>query len=195
MEFKWMNESSLRNENGKLTIDAPAKTDFFRYGTCDSEAKDSASVVDNAPFYYTEVEGDFVLRVKVSHEFKEVYDAAAILVLKDETCWAKSCYETSDFGTRAVVSVVTMGDSDDANGCNLEGDSVWLQVCRVGKYFSFHYSVDGEKFDMMRYFTLPVDPIVKVGLVAQSPIGGGGPRYFEHLSIEQRTVENLRMGK
>lgn len=193
MEFKWMNESTMKNENGKLTIDAPAETDFFRYGTTNSA--DEAVVVDNAPFYYTEVEGDFVLRVKVSHEFKDVYDAAAILMMKDETCWAKSCYETTDFETRAVVSVVTMGDSDDVNGCNLEGDSVWLQLSRVGQYFAFHYSIDGEKYDMMRYFTLPMDPVVKVGLVAQAPVGGGGPRVFEHLSIEHRTVENLRAGK
>lgn len=195
MEFKWMNESTLQEEGGKLTIDAPAQTDFFRSGTEFSSDESAKSVVENAPFYYTEVEGDFVLRVKVSHEFKDVYDAAAIMVMQDETCWAKSCYETSDFGTRAVVSVVTRGDSDDANGCNLEGDSVWLQMCRVGQYFAFHYSVDGERYDMMRYFTLPMDSTVKVGLVAQSPIGSGGPRYFEHLSIEYRTVENMRAGK
>lgn len=195
MDFKWMNESTMRSENGKLTIVAPAETDFFRSGTSGAEDPSSAVALGNAPFYYTDVEGDFVLRVKVSHAFKDVYDAAAIMVMQDETCWAKSCYETTDFQTRAVVSVVTNGDSDDANGCNLEGDSVWLQVCRVGNYFSFHYSIDGEKFDMMRYFTLPMDSIVKVGLVAQAPLGEGGPRSFEHLSIESRTVENLRTGK
>lgn len=44
------------------------------------------------------------------------------------------------FNTRAVVSVVRNQMTDDANGNNIEGDTVWLQVARVGKSFSFHYS-------------------------------------------------------
>ena len=82
-----------------------------------------------------------------------------------------------------------------ANGCDLEGDSAWLQICRVGKGFAFHYSVDGEHFYMMRYFHLPADPIIKVGLLAQAPTGDGGVRVYEHLTIEHRTVRNIRAGK
>lgn len=45
---------------------------------------------------------------------------------------------------------------------------------------------------MMRYFHLPV---VKVGLLAQAPTEKGGKRVYEHLSIKQRTVRNIRAGK
>lgn len=38
-------------------------------------------------------------------------------------------------------------------------------------------------------------PVVKVGLLAQAPTGEGGKRIYEHLSIEQRTVKNIRAGK
>ena len=106
------------------------------------------------------------------------------MVMKDMNCWAKCCFELTDFGTHAAVSVVTKGDSDDANGCNLEGNTAWLQVCRVGNNFTFHYSVDGKNFYMMRYFHLPVEPIVKVGLLAQAPVGNGGIRVYEDLSIK-----------
>ena len=108
-----------------------------------------------------------MLKVKVSHEFKDTYDSASVMVMKDLTCWAKCCFELTDFGTHAAVSVVTKGDSDDANGCNLEGNTAWLQVCRVGNNFAFHYSVDGVNFYMMRYFHLPAEPAIKVGLLAQ----------------------------
>ena len=47
---------------------------------------------------------------------------------------------------------------------------------------------------MMRYFHLPVDPVVKVGLLAQAPTGDGGDRVYEHLTIERKTVKNIRMG-
>ena len=47
----------------------------------------------------------------------------------------------------------------------------------------------------MRYFHLPVEPTVKVGLLAQAPVGDGGVRVYEHLTLEQRTVKNIRAGK
>ena len=71
--------------------------------------------------------------------------------MKDMNCWAKCCFELTDFGTHAAVSVVTNGDSDDANECNLEEDTAWLQVCRVGNNFAFHYSVDGKIILNMHY--------------------------------------------
>ena len=48
---------------------------------------------------------------------------------------------------------------------------------------------------MMRYFHLPADPVMKVGLLAQAPTGDGGVRIIEHLTIEKRTVENIRAGE
>ncbi len=193
--FHWMNESHLTETDGKITIYAPPKTDFFNYGLRLNAAGVPDESVGNAPFYYTEIEGDFVIRAKVSLPFEADYDACALLLMKDENTWGKLCFEQSDFGTKAVVSVVTQVRSDDANGCNIEGGSVWLQAARVGHYFAFHYSLDGERFDMTRLFYLEADQPLKVGLVAQSPIGEGGPRHFEHLSIEQRSVENLRQGR
>ena len=117
------------------------------------------------------------------------------MVMQDLTHWAKACFELTDFGTHAVVSVVTKNESDDANGCNIEEEAVWLQVCRVGQSFAFHYSTDGERYDMMRFFHLPADGTIKVGLLAQAPTGSGGIRVYENVTIEKRTVKNVRMGE
>ena len=174
---------------------APAQTDFFCGSIDECEEGILPESLCNAHYYYTEVEGDFVLRVKVSHDFKDTYDSASVMVMKDLNCWGKCCFELTDFGTHAAVSVVTKGDSDDANGCNLECDTAWLQVCRVGNNFAFHYSVDGVNFFMMRYFHLPAEPTIKVGLLAQAPVGNGGIRVYENLSIENKTVKNIRAGK
>ena len=108
--------------------------------------------------------------------------------------WAKAAFEKSDFGTKAAVCVVTNQVSDDANGCNIDQDEVWLQIARVGDVFCVHYSLDGKKFDMVRLFYLPVGDIVKVGIEAQSPAGEGGLRFFSDLSLEQKTVHDLRAG-
>ena len=86
------------------------------------------------------------------------------------------------------------GVSDDANGCNIAQDEVWLQIVRVGDVFCTHYSLDGETFYMVRLFHLPVEKTVKVGIEAQSPAGEGGLRFYSDITLENRTVKNLRAG-
>ena len=196
-KFHWINEGEVVLEENRIIMMAPALTDFFCGGETTSEEGILPESLCNAPYYYTEIDGDFVLKVKVSHEFRETYDSASVMVMHDMTNWAKCCYELTDFGTHAAVSVVTInGESDDANGCNIEGqDYLWLKVCRVGRAFSFHYSLDGEKFNMTRYFLMPETKTIKVGLLAQAPNGNGGKRIYENLSIEHITVKNIRAGE
>lgn len=190
--WKWLNESQIIHEGGEVVIHAPARTDWFN-NPVPANGVLSAPVA-NAPFFYTEVTGDFVFRAKVRPNFKSVYDACALMVIQDEKLWTKAAFEKSDFGTTAAVCVVTNGVSDDANGCNIAQDEVWLQIVRVGDVFCTHYSLDGEKFDMVRLFHLPVEKTVKVGIEAQSPAGEGGLRFYSDITLENRTVKNLRAG-
>ncbi|MBE5794512.1 MAG: DUF1349 domain-containing protein [Clostridiales bacterium] len=191
--WKWLNESQIIKEGNEVVIYAPGHTDWFN-NPVPEDGKLSAPVA-NAPFFYTDVTGDFVFRAKVRPNFQSVYDACALMVIQDETLWTKAAFEKSDFGTTAAVCVVTNGISDDANGCNIQQDEVWLQIVRVGDVFCTHYSLDGENFYMVRLFHLPVEKTVKVGIEAQSPAGEGGLRFYSDLSLENRTVENLRAGK
>lgn len=195
--FQWINEGEIKIEENKVVMKAPALTDFFCGGSTTSEEGILPESLCNAPYFYTEVKGDFVLNVKVSHDFKETYDSASVMIMQDMENWAKCCFELTDFGTHAAVSVVTKdGESDDANGCDIEGQNfAYLRVCRVGRAFSFHYSLDGEHFHMTRYFLMKDAESVKVGLLAQAPMGQGGDRIYENLSIESKTVKNIRVGE
>ena len=196
MEFNWINAGKIRQKDGRIEIFAPAGSDFFYNNGSVNEEGITPESLCNAPFYYTEVSGDFVMKVKVSHDFRDTYDSSSVMVMLDMKNWAKACFEKTDFDTHAAVSVVSRnGECDDANGCNIEGNSVWLQITRVGNSFAFHYSEDGDHFYMMRFFNLPAEKTVKVGLLAQAPQGGGGIRRYEHLSIEKKTVKNIRFGK
>lgn len=191
--WKWLNESTVVAENGEIVIAAPGHTDWFR----DPIPKDGelSAPVANAPFLYQEVTGDFVFSAKVRPNFKTVYDACALMVIENDVLWTKAAFEKSDFGTTAAVCVVTDGVSDDANGCNIAQDEVWLKIARVGNVFSTHYSLDGVTYNMVRLFRLNVGETVKVGLEAQSPAGEGGLRYFTDVVLEHKTVANLRQGE
>jgi len=191
-DWKWLNESKMIEINGELAITAPPKTDWFNNPVPENGVV--SRPVANAPFFYTEVHGDFVLRAKVRPNHRYTYDACALMVIRDEQMWAKAAFEQSDFGTKAAVCVVTNQVSDDANGCNIDQEEAWLQIVRAGDVFCVHYSLDGQRFDMVRLFSLPVGDNVKVGFEAQSPAGEGGLRFFSDISLEKRTVKNLRAG-
>jgi len=195
INFKWLNESKATVNGGKITLLATEKSDFFRNPSAVGADGITPDSLSNAPYYYVDVAGNFVMKVKVSLDFKDVYDAASIMVMENTQVWAKACFELTDFDTQAVVSVVTNQLSDDANGCNIDSDSVWLQVTRMNQAFAFHYSTDGMNFYMMRVFHLPVSETIKVGLLAQSPIGSGSERHYEGFLLENKTVKNIRVGK
>ena len=190
--WKWINATDAKMEGEELVLYAPAETNYFN----DPEPINGLAGIPQglAPVLYTNVEGDFVMRAKVTPSLDTQYDAAGLMVIQDDTMWAKAVYEKTDFGTNAIVCVVTDRISDDANGCNIDQDSIWLQMARIDNTFVVHYSLDGETYYLVRIFTLPVDKEVKVGLVAQCPEGKGNYHRFGEVSIESKTLSNIRAG-
>lgn len=172
---------------GGIRVTVPAKADYFRDPT-------GSHVNDNAPFLWKNVSGDFIMRGLVRPSFNSTYDSGVLMARADAEHWAKVCFEKTDFGTTAVVSVVTNGLSDDANGADLSVSQVWLQVVRAGNVFALHYSPDGENWRMVRIFRLDMPAEIRAGIVAQCPSGPGTTVDLLHLSIDQRTVTNPRKG-
>lgn len=172
---------------GGIHVTVPAHADYFRDPA-------GVHVSDNAPYLWQPVTGDFVARALVRPSFQTTYDSGVIMVRSDSQHWAKVCFEKTDFGTTAAVSVVTRGVSDDANGADVTVPALWLQAVRSGSVFALHYSLDGEAWRMVRMFHLDAPETVKVGLVAQCPAGSGTIIDFLHFSIEQRVINNVRAG-
>lgn len=174
-------------EGGGIRVMVPAKADYFRDPT-------GKVVKDNAPFLWTAVTGDFVARALVRPTFAATYDSGVLMVRHNEETWAKLCFEKTDFGTTAAVSVVTRGLSDDANGADLDTPELWLQIARAGNVFALHYSIDGQNWRMVRIFSLDVPGEVRVGVVAQCPAGDGATVDLLHFSVDKRTPANIRTG-
>ncbi|WP_010168095.1 DUF1349 domain-containing protein [Candidatus Epulonipiscium viviparus] len=195
MKMKFLNSangSQKVHKSGKITLTAAAETDFFvGYDT----NTDSVIRRGNAPFLFQEITGDFVITVKVEVDFTYTYDSGVLMLMSDENLWAKVCFEQTDFATIAVVSVVTENFSDDANGCNIRQKYVYLKAVRVKNNISFHYSLDGEVYNMVRLFNIPFNKTIYAGLACQSPVGKGTTATFDDLEIKAITVNNIRTGQ
>jgi len=185
-EAFWVNESELKREDSIIKILAPAKTDLF----CGLDG----TIVDNAPMYGCEVEGDCRIEAKVSFTKSGSYDGAGLILYGDRHHWAKTCFEATDFGKIAVISVITNGVSDDANGPHITQDRIWLRLVRKGDDCCILYSLDGIHYELQRICRVNLPRKIMAALIAQAPIGDGGYCTFEEVKVEQVTVENLRSG-
>src|SRR5699024_6132347 len=100
-------------------------------------------------------EGDFQFSARVEVPGpRTTFDAGVLTLWVDSQYWAKLCFEYSPQGTAMVVSVVTNGYSDDANSWLVDGDAVYLRICRIGPAYAFHASADGHTWDFVRLFRL-----------------------------------------
>lgn len=189
MEFDMMNNGLVQSdESGKVVLIAPGKTDFFIDILSDNRPA-------NAPFYYVEREGDFILRARLIPSLVECYDAGALFVYGGEEQWIKLAFELTDLGYSSVVAVKTDGLSDDSNGERVVESEHYLQIVRSGDNWCLHHSTDGKSWKMARYCRLPMDNKIKVGLVAQSPLGEGCKVIFEQVELIDNCYSDIRGAK
>jgi regulation of enolase protein 1 (concanavalin A-like superfamily) len=139
--------------------------------------------------------GDFQLSARVTVDFAATYDAGVLLLWVDERCWGKLCFEFSPDREPMVVSVVTRGVSDDANAFVVPDRSVWLRVSRIDTSYAYHASTDGQRWRMIRFFSLgDVTGRDRVGFEAQSPTGDGCVVTFEEVRFVPDRLADLRDG-
>lgn len=138
---------------------------------------------------------DFQISAQVQVQFQSDYDAGALLIWANVETWAKLCFEYSPDQEAMVVSVVTLGTSDDANSFTLPTNEVYLRISRMGHVYAFHASSGGEVWKMIRVFTLGADISGhQVGFVAQAPVGDGCSVQFQEITFSYSSLDDLRDG-
>ena len=175
---------------GVVTAIAPAKTDLF----IDPAGKHPSS---DAPRLLGTPEGDFQFSARVTVNFRSTFDAGVLAVYADQRNWAKLCFEYTPQSSPSVVTVVTRGESDDANAFVLSENTIWLRISRTGSTFAFHASTDGQWWRLVRYFGLnrrAKDGPVKVGFLAQSPTGEGCTITYDTIDFRPEAPADLRDG-
>jgi uncharacterized protein len=173
--------------DGTLHIVAGPRTDLFI-----DPAGGPAHL--GAPRLMTDVDGDFQLSAYVNADMQATFDAGALVLYVADHRWVKLALERSPQGQAMVVSVVTDGPSDDANGRVVTGDAVWLRVSRIGSACALHASDDGVHWDLVRHFAFAGPDGLTAGFLAQSPIGEGCPATFDGFQYVAQTLTDLRDG-
>ncbi len=181
-------------EDGTVVADAPGRTDLY-VNPGGAEAGDAASLLNAATLLGTPAVGDFQLSARVTVDFAAQFDAGVLLIWHDDAHWAKLCFEFSPAGEPMVVSVVTLGVSDDANSFVVPERTVWLRVSRIDRVYAYHASTDGVDWALVRVFTLG-DAVAehRLGLEVQSPTGDGCTVRFEAVRLLDQRLGDLRDG-
>lgn len=109
------------------------------------------------------------------------------------------CFEYSPEQIPEIVSVVTRGVSDDANGAVVsKGKSVYLRLSRFGTpaVYASHWSLDGKVWIMNRHFVLdaPANTPFYIGFDAQAPTSESNTAVFSDIVFSQTTLVDLRDG-
>jgi regulation of enolase protein 1 (concanavalin A-like superfamily) len=185
----WLNAPrswSLASE-GQLTITAPAKTDWF----IDPRG---AVNISNAPVLMFLAKSSCILCAQVLVDHVATYDAGVLMVYESPLAWAKLCLELSPQGQPTVVSVVTKGVSDDCNAFPVKGP-MYFRIAKLEKAYAFHVSADGDRWDLIRYFTLEGNQNSQLGFLAQSPTGNGSTASFRQIHFEERLLADIRSGE
>lgn len=171
-------------ENG-IMMEAGCGTNLFNDMCSDYRTADF-------PFYYAMQKGDFIIRCRITPEFKACYDLGSIVVYDNQNKWIKFAFENSDAGYPAIVSVITDEVSDDCNGVKINEKGIWMQIIRKGNNFSLHYSTDKKEWVLARIFHLNMSHEIKLGISAQSPMGDSCMVKFEGLEITDNIYTNIR---
>ena len=177
MKMEWYNEPPVwEAKDDAIAITSGAKTDFWRethYGF----------IRDNGHFFYQKIQGDFIVEVKVSGQYQDLYDQAGLMIRSDELNWLKCGIEFVN-GVQQISAVVTRNFSDwSVIPIPQNPSAIWVRVTRRGTAIEVEYSLNGTEYTMLRLAYLTPAETVSVGVMCASPEGNGFQMRFEKFQI------------
>lgn len=174
-----------------LIFIAGPQTDYFHSPTGD--------FVDNSPVVFTEIDNTrpFTFTARVSPGFTETgtYSAGVIYAYENADHCQKICFEQDEYGDHRIVTVRTIGTSDDNNHQSIPGSSVYMRLSSDGKLLGTYFSEDGNTWRMARLYKNDFPEKLLIGLSSQSPVDDSHTCNFTEVALVEEPVTDFRMGK
>lgn len=170
-----------------LWVEVDQETNLFRDPGGDAETS-------NLPVIFFKVpQTDFTVITSVTSSLDYTYDAAGIFLRGGSEWSTKFVAERAPTGEILATSVVTSKYSDDSNGPELTMP-VQMRVSRVGNTISWHVQLTDKTWRLVRYVGFPSADVLEVGLLVQTPSGGGIKAEFQHPTHSLTPPKDLRDG-
>lgn len=176
-------------EDGTVTLASEAGQDNFR----DPDGKLSN---DTAPLLLAEVDNNlpFTLTAQVTPTFGKTYDAGALYVYAAADLWLKMAMEIDERGKTRMVTVRTIGTSDDNNHDVIVAPGVRMKMSSDTRTIGFYYSLDGLSWQLIRLFKNDYPTSIWVGISTQCPQGDGTAARFEGIALTTQSISDFRLG-
>jgi len=177
--------------NGKITFKVGAKKDYF-------SDPDNQLSNNTAPILLAKVDNTkpFTLIAKVTPGFTEkgLYNAGVLYIYVHDNFWQKLCFEQGERGEHRIVSVRTIGTSDDNNHDVMQSKWAYMKIASDTRTVASYYSMDKKNWQMVRLYKNNYPKEIWMGVSAQCPVDTGSTSYFEDISLDQQSMKDVRMG-
>lgn len=177
--------------NEKIVFKAGEKSDYFS----DPDGKLSNTT---APMLLAKVDNTkpFTLVSKVTPEFTEkgLYNAGVLYIYVNDSFYQKFCFEQDERGNHRIVTVRTMGTSDDNNHDVVKEPSVYMKISSDTKTVASYYSLDKKNWQMVRLYKNNYPKEIWMGISTQCPVDKGTQSIFEEINLEEKSVSDFRLG-
>lgn len=187
---KNMSAGKIETSADSMMFVAGGRTDYFR--------SPDGMVVGNAPVIFTEIDNTkpFTFTAKVKPLFTETgtYSAGVLYAYENDTHSQKMCFEQDEYGDHRVVTVRTIGTSDDNNHQSIPGESVYMRLSSDGTTLGSYYSADGKEWHMARLYKNDFPEKLLLGISAQSPKDNEHTCYFSEVSLVNEPTTDFRKG-
>lgn len=185
-------DKQVGEKDGVVRFIAPEGTDLFIDPNGGKLTQTSAKVL------FTEIDNTkpftFSARIKPGFTKEGLYHQGNLMVLANDTLWQKFCFEQDERGKHRVVTVRTVGTSDDNNHDVINQDYIYYKVSSDTHTIASYYSLDGNEWQMVRLYKNNYPKNLLVGFSSLAPQKGECISEFSELSKSTGNVSDFRLG-
>jgi regulation of enolase protein 1 (concanavalin A-like superfamily) len=153
---------------------------------------------NSAPILLSRVDNTkpFTLTAKISPKFTKngLYNAGVLYLYVNDSFYQKFCFEQDERGNHRIVTVRTIGTSDDNNHDVVNAKTVFMKISSDTETVASYYSLDNKNWQMVRLYKNNYPAEIWTGISAQCPVDIGTTSYFEDIYLEQKSVKDFRLG-
>ncbi len=187
-------DKQVTDSAGIVTFLAKPHADYF------IDPNDGKLTQNNSAVLMTEVDNTkpftFLAKMKPGFTPNGLYNAAALFVYANDSLYQKFCFEQDERGNHRVVTVRTVGTSDDNNHEVFNDiEFIYYKISSDAHTIASYYSLDGKEWQMVRLYENTYPACLYLGICSQAPQSEECISTFEELSLTTDNVGDFRIGE